>query len=136
MISAASEAKIVDLENIPEKTLDLIQDSVDIENYMLPEISNHHSKTELDDAVLEPFIRDYPEYVQKGRLELGNINSQAIQQALLDLKPSDPLGKEFPAWLALIKLYVWAADPEAGAWERICGRVNVVRQSMTCPSCP
>jgi hypothetical protein len=38
MISAASEAKIVDLENIPEKTLDRSWKSIDITKYTLSKI--------------------------------------------------------------------------------------------------
>jgi hypothetical protein len=130
MISAASEAKIVDLENILQKTTsDLIWRSVDISNYTLPKDSDHHSEITLDDAVLKPFIRDYAEYTQKGKLELGNINSGAIQQELIDLMPSNPLGQEFPSWRPLLELFVWAVDPEAGAGERFCERVNAARRA-------
>jgi hypothetical protein len=45
------------------------------------------------------------------------------------LKPPGPLGEEFPAWLPLIELFVWAFDSEAKAWERFCERVNATRQS-------
>jgi len=128
MTSQASEAKIADLENIPERTLDLIEDSIDISNDTLSKDSKHDPNSGLDDAVLKPFIRDYAEYVQKGILELGNINPQAICQELADLMPSNPLGHEFQTWRSLVQLYVWAEDPEPGAGERFCERVNVARQ--------
>jgi hypothetical protein len=130
MISHASEAKIADLENILEKkTFDLIENSIDISNHTLSKNSNRDSETTLDDDVLKPFIRDYAEYTQKGKLELGNINSGAIYQELFDLMPSNPLGQEFPSWRPLLELYMWAVDPEPGAWERFCERVNAARQS-------
>jgi hypothetical protein len=129
MISAASEAKIVDLENILEKTtFDLIWRSVDISNHTLSKHSNHDSETTLHDAVLKPFIRDYAEYTRKGKLELGNIDSNAIYQELFDLMPSNPLGQVFPSWRPLLELFVWAVDPESGAGERFCERVNAARQ--------
>jgi hypothetical protein len=78
---------------------------------------------------LKPFIRDDAKYVQKGKLELGNINSSAIYQELFDLMPSNPLGQEFPSWRPLLELFVWAVDPEARAGERFCERVNAARQS-------
>jgi hypothetical protein len=43
--------------------------------------------------------------------------------------PSNPLGQEFPSWRPLLELFVWAVDPEAGAGERFCERVNAARQS-------
>jgi hypothetical protein len=128
VISPACEAKIADLEIIVRKRHDLIEDSIDITKYTLSKDSNHHSETTLDDAVLKPFIRDYAEYVQKGNFELGNINSGAIYQELFDLMPSTPLGQEFPSWRPLLELFVWAVDPEAGAGERFCERVNAARQ--------
>ena len=128
MISDASKAKIADLENIPERTLDLIEDSIDISNEMLLSDSKHDPKSGLDDAVLKPFIRDYAEYVQKGKLELGNINSQAICQELAYLMPSNPLARGIQTRQSLVQLYVWAEDPEPGAGEGFCERVNVARQ--------
>jgi hypothetical protein len=129
VISSACEAKIADLEIIVKKRHDLIEDSIDITKYTLSQDSNHHSGTTLDDEVLKPFIRDYAEYTQKGKLELGNINSQAIYQELFDLMPSNPLGQEFPSGRPLLELFVWAVDPESGAGERFCERVNAARQS-------
>ena len=129
LISDASKAKIADLENMTERTLDLIEDSVDISNEMLLSDSKHDPNSGLEVyAVLKPFIRDYAEYTQKGKLELGNINSQAICQELAYLMPSNPLARGFETWQSLVQLYVWAEDPESGAGERFCERVNVARQ--------
>jgi hypothetical protein len=130
LISHASEAKIADLENISEKTLDLTEDSIDISIHTLSKDSKHDPDSGLDDAVLKPFIRDYAKYIQKGKLELGNMDPQAnIYQELFDLMPSNPLGQEFPSWRPLLELFVWAVDPEPGAGERFCERVNAARQS-------
>jgi hypothetical protein len=129
VISPASEAKIADLENIVRKRHDLLERSVDITKYTVSRDSNHHPETTLDDEVLKPFIRDYAEYTQKRKLELGNINSHAIFQELFDLMPSDPRSQEFPSWRPLLELYMWAVDPEPGAGERFCERVNAARQS-------
>ena len=131
MLSPASEAKIADLENISRKSHELIEGSVDISNYTLPKDSNHDFSTGFDDAVLKPFIRDYAEYTKEGKLELGNINSHAIYEELFALMPSDPHGQDFPSWLPLIELYMWAVDPEPGAGERFCERVNAARRSKS-----
>jgi hypothetical protein len=129
MISSASVAKIIDLENVSRETFDLIEGSVDFSDYQLPKDPNYDPNSVLDDAVLKPFIRDYAEYAEKGRLELSNINARAIGYELCNLKPPGPLGQEFPSWLSLIELFVWAFDSEARAWERFCERVNATRQS-------
>jgi hypothetical protein len=82
MISSASVAKIIDLENVSKETFDLIEGSVDFSDYQLPKDPNYDPNSVLDDAVLKPFIRDYAEYAEKGRLELSNINARAIGDEL------------------------------------------------------
>jgi len=116
----SAKDKMLDLAEF-KQILELIYRSLKPHCCRLDPGETYDPEEVLHDANLKPFIHDYAEYERKQILELRDLNAHAIVVEMFELGrlAADGMSLVFPHWQSALRLFNWAADPEAGAWERL-----------------